>query len=79
MKSPAFLSAMGKMLSAQLGLKSSGNRLVDDALEMWRIPSGRDLESLAQRIASLEERLAAMEGKPAAAKDAAGAAKAEAK
>lgn len=63
MKSPAFLAAMGRMLAAQLGLKAGANRLVDDTLEAWRIPSGRDLEALAQRLAALEARLAAQEAR----------------
>lgn len=60
-KSPAFIATMGKMLEAQLGLKGGANRMVDGVLEAWRVPSSRDLESLAERIATIEERLAAIE------------------
>ena len=65
MKSPTFVSTMGRMLGAQLGLKGGANRMVDDTLEMWRIPSGRDLEALAQRIATLEDRIATLEAERA--------------
>ncbi len=65
MRSPAYIGAMGRLLSAQLGLKAAGNRWVDDALELWRIPSGRDIEGIVDRVAALEERLADFEGRTA--------------
>jgi hypothetical protein len=60
-KSPAFLGAMGKTLEAQLGMKANYDKFVQNALEAYRIPSARDIESLGDRIASLEERLAGIE------------------
>jgi hypothetical protein len=68
MKSPAFLQAMGKTLEAQLGLKAQANRWTEDVLEMWKIPSGRDIATLAERIAAVEDRLAKMESAKAGSK-----------
>lgn len=60
-RSPAYLAAAGRMLEAQLGLKSAMDGHVADALEAWKIPSARDLKALAERIAAMEERIARVE------------------
>jgi hypothetical protein len=69
-KSPAFLAAMGKTLEAQLGMKSGMDRAVEQWCEAWRIPTHKDMESLAAHVAELEGRVVALEealGEPAVA------------
>ena len=60
-KSPAFLTAMGQTMEAQLGMKSSMNKMMENTLEAWRIPTSRDFEALTDRIAHLEERTSSIE------------------
>lgn len=60
-RSPAFLAVMGKTLEAQLGMKSGADRLVETWLEAWRIPTAKDLESVARNVSELSERVAALE------------------
>lgn len=60
-RSPAYLSAAGKMLQAQLGMKTTVDGWIADALEAWKIPTARDLRAMGERIAALEERIAELE------------------
>jgi len=60
-RSPAFLAVMGKTLEAQLGVKSGADRMVETWLEAWRIPTRKDLESLAGNVSELSERVSALE------------------
>ncbi len=61
--SPAYLQAVGKTLEAQLGLKATADRFVENALEACRIPTAREVKSLGERLRSLEERMASIEEK----------------
>ncbi len=60
-RSPAFLAAMGKTLEAQLGMKSGADRMIETWLEAWRIPTSRDLESVARHVSELSERVSVLE------------------
>jgi hypothetical protein len=69
-KSPAFLSAMGKTLEAQLGMKSGADRWIETWCETWRIPTAKDVEALSSQVSDLEARVAGLEeqlGAPAMA------------
>lgn len=69
LRSPQVLSAMGKTLEAQLGQKTHADAAMASFLELWKIPSTKDLEALAARVRATEDRLAALEEKKAATKD----------
>jgi hypothetical protein len=74
-KSPAFLSAMGKTMEANLGMKTQANKLFETTLEAWKIPTARDLESISDRISAIEDRIANVEDAVGATAPAASASK----
>ena len=60
-KSPAFLQAVGQTMEAQLGMKTQANKMFENVMEAWKIPTARDLESMCDRISAIEERMASIE------------------
>ena len=60
-RSPVFLAKMGKMLEAQLGVRKVAGKAVDEWLEAWGVPSGREHDRLLDRVAALEARVAELE------------------
>lgn len=60
---PENLSRVGQFLSTASQLKARHDRMLERALEFWRIPSAADVERLYERMAEANERLALIEDK----------------